>query len=554
MQRLAQFRRLCPLASLLASLVALAVPAVAQQPTADALKKAASFYQVDQVQTIHLQISAENLAKMKEALPERIYVSATFRWNDQTIENVGVRYKGNSSSKPNQPHKRSFLVKFSEFEKGRRFLGLERVALDNGIQFGSLFSEPLITAILRDLKIKSSRCNYARLYLNGKFHGIYTNVERIDTTFIKTHFTTGGALYKNHLGGPGGNLEPLPEGFNPAVGRGLPFDPKSSAAHKDARDVLRLIDRINKTPDEEFARVMEATIDLDAFLKTMAVMLYSGAFDQLTGWNPHNYYLYHDPQDERWHYLPWDLDVAFADEAFGRIPVIAGWHAAWPLAPRPPSPLVRRIIENPQLRLRYRREANLILEKYFHPKVLVPKLDANYARIKKDLAADPFPHRRATNREDESYETIVASIRDFIHRRYAIARAQLNDPGSPPRPPASRPGPRPPSEPGKRTADSPTELRVIAVTASSVTLQWKDNSEIESGHIVQRADGEKGPDLRNYMAKPGTNSTTAIDPRVVAGRTYRYRVYSVRRTPTGRQGMGASNTITVRVPEKAKQP
>ena len=135
---------------------------------------------------------------------------------------------------------------------------------------------------------------------------------------------------------------------------------------------------------------------------------------------------------------------------------------------------------------------------------------------------------------------------------YAIARAQLNDPGPPPRPPASRPGPRPSSEPGKRTADSPTELRAIAVTASSVTLQWKDNSEIESGHIVQRADGEKGPDLRNYMAKPGTNSTTAIDPRVVAGRTYRYRVYSVRRTPTGRQGMGASNTITVRVPEKAK--
>jgi hypothetical protein len=543
------------LACLLALLVALAVPvAAAQQPAAGPLEKAAAFYRPDQVQSIHLQISSANLTKMKAALPERIYVPATFRWNNQTIENVGVRYKGNSSSNPNQRHKRSFLVKFSEFEKDRRFLGLERVALDNGIQFGSLFSEPLITGILRDLKIKASRCNYARLYLNGKYHGLYTNVERLDSSFIKTHFSAGGALYKNHMGGPGGNLEPVPQRFNPTAGRGLPFEPKSAAAHKDARDVLALIDRINKTPDEDFATVMEATIDMDAFLKTMAVMLFSGAFDQLTGWAPHNYYLYHDPQGGRWHYLPWDLDVGFADNAFRHVPVIAGWHAAWPVMPRSPSPLVRRIIENPQLRSRYRREANLILENYFHPRVLLPKLDAHYARIKKDLAEDPFPHRRATNPEDESYETILASIREFIHRRYAVARAQLDDPGPPPRPAANGPGRTPPPQPGKLTADAPTELQVVVVTASSVTLQWKDNSQVEIGHIVQRADGEKGPELRNYFGKPGVNITTASDTRVVAGRTYRYRVYSVRRAPNGPQGMGVSNTVTVRIPEKAKQP
>ena len=121
---------------------------------------------------------------------------------------------------------------------------------------------------------------------------------------------------------------------------------------------------------------MEATIDLDAFLKTMAVMLYSGAFDQLTGWNPHNYYLYHDPQDERWHYLPWDLDVGFADKAFRRIPVIAGWNAAWPVAGGRPQPLIERIVDNPKLLKRYRRMADVILEKHFHPSVLLPRIDA----------------------------------------------------------------------------------------------------------------------------------------------------------------------------------
>ncbi|MCH2126745.1 MAG: CotH kinase family protein [Pirellulaceae bacterium] len=516
---------------------------------ADAREKAASFYQADKIQSIYLQISVANLAKMKAALPERIYVSATFRWQDQTIDNVGVRYKGNSSSNPNQRHKRSFLVKFSEFQEGCRFLGLERVALDNGIQFGSLFSEPLITAILRDLEIKASRCNYARLYLNGKYHGLYTNVERIDTTFTRTHFSGSGALYKNHLGGPGCNLEPLPQDFNPAVGDGLAFKPKSSAAHKDARDVLELIDRINKTPDEEFAAVMEATIDMDGFLKTMAVMLYSGAFDQLTGWNPHNYYLYHDPQSERWHYLPWDLDVAFADNAFGRIPVIAGWHAAWPLASRPTSPLVRRIIENPQLRSRYRREANLILEKYFHPRVLLSKLDANYARIKKDLAADPFPHRRVTNREDESYETIVASIRDFVRRRYETARAQLDNPGE--RPPLPRNQSRPRSEPapGKSSQDAPTELTLLVNRAAKVILTWEDNATEEAGHILQRAEGEKNGKFKNHIGRPGQDISTVADVHVVPGKIYRYRVYAVHHRPTGPEGTGVSNIVTVHVPE-----
>ncbi|MFP6621828.1 MAG: CotH kinase family protein, partial [Pirellulaceae bacterium] len=139
---------------------------------------AATFYQPDKVQEIHLQIKDVDLARLKAALPRRIYVPATFRWGTQTIKNVGVRYKGNSSSNPNQRHKRSFLIKFSEFEDGQDFLGLERVALDNGVQFGSLFSEQLITGVLRDLGIRASRCNFARLYLNGSFHGVYTNVER----------------------------------------------------------------------------------------------------------------------------------------------------------------------------------------------------------------------------------------------------------------------------------------------------------------------------------------------------------------------------------------
>ena len=516
---------------------------------------AATFYNPNQVQVIDLQIDDHQLKKMRSALPQRIYVPATFRWGDQTVENVGVRYKGNSSSHPHQPYKRSFLIKFNEFEKGQTFLGLKRVALDNGIQFGSLFSERLITPILRQLNIKASRCNYAKLYLNSQYHGVYVNVERIDSVFLKNELAGDGALYKidifDQASRWSANLEPMPPSTdgNPAS---IAFEPKSPTANHKALDVLDLIARINQTADDDFAQVMQATIEMESFLKTMAVMIFAGAFDQLTGTNPHNYYLYHHRLSNRWHYIPWDLDVGFADNAFGHIPVIGGWHAAWPMIGGSPSPLIKRMVDNPQLLARYRHWADTILETYFHPEVLLPKVNQLYAQIKADLATDPFPSRRVTNPQDQGYDSIVGSIKDFIRLRYQTARRQLDHPG--PRPPIvpvrlpchqhPEPQPCPPS------AGAPSDLRLVSVSRSAVSLQWTDNATDEGAYIVQRADGKAQRSFRNHIGQPGADITTALDSQVIPGSIYLYRVYAVRPSPLGPQGTGVSNVITVRIPDQ----
>ena len=91
---------------------------------------------------------------------------------------------------------------------------------------------------------------------------------------------------------------------------------------------------------------------------------------------------------------------------------------------------------------------------------------------------------------------------------------------------------------------------MIAKTASKVTLQWRDNADGEAGHVLQRADGENGMQFRNRVGRPGRESSIAEDTAVVAGRTYRYRVYAVHPTPDGFRGTGLSNVITVRVPDE----
>lgn len=500
------------------------------------------FYAPDSVQEVHLTIAEDDLRRMHAALPERIYVPAEFRWRDQVIPGVAVRFKGNSSSSPQQRHKRSFLVRFDEYSKGTRFLGLRRVSFDNGVQFGSLFSEPIVTEILRDLDVPVHRCNYAKLYLNRQYYGVYGNVERIDDTFLQRQYgNADGILFKVDEGGPGGDLRPAgsdPDAYSRA------FELKHGDSTLAYQQLLRFVQSVNTPARPGQAPAFLPDFETQAFLRITAVMLFAGAFDQLTGWNPHNYYLYCNPDGDRWHYLPWDLDVGFCELAFGKIHVLRDWHAAWPAPGGHPSPLLEQLIASPQLLGEYRRVAAEILENYFEPQSLCGRIDQKYALIREALESDPFPHARATNPADSGYESIVQSMKQFVVKRYATARQQLADPGERPRqerPPEAEP------QPGPASPDAPSDLAVVSVTAAGVALRWRDNADNEAGTILQRSDAAGGAEFRNLIGQPGGNITTAIDPSVKPGQTYRYRVYSIRPSPRGMSGTGVSNVVTVTV-------
>jgi hypothetical protein len=278
-------------------------------------------------------------------------------------------------------------------------------------------------------------------------------------------------------------------------------------------------------------------------------MLFAGAFDQYTGWGPHNYYLYRNPTDQRWTYIPWDLDVGFADNAFGHVPVLEGWHAAWP-APVPGRSLMEWIVSDLVLLQRYREKANAILEAWFRPDVLIPRLRALYGQIRSALQEDPYPQRRVTVPSDSGYQDIISSMETFIRKRYALARAQLDAPGNRPQPKPMSPAPdQEGPKPGPPSADAPSDLRAVKVTHSSVELRWTDHAEGEVAFVVQRGTGAQGTDFANAIGQGGQDITTASDRNVEPGMTYRYRVYAVLPTPQGPRGTGVSNVITVSIPE-----
>jgi hypothetical protein len=174
-----------------------------------------------------------------------------------------------------------------------------------------------------------------------------------------------------------------------------------------------------------------------------------------------------------------------------------------------------------------------------------------HAQIRTDLAQDPYPPRRVTVPSDRSYEDVIASMEQFIRLRYASARTQLDAPGNRPQPEPDRLSPDGEGpKPGPPSADGPTDLHTTKVTSTSLELAWTNHSEGEMAFIVQRCTGEDGMDFMNAIGQPGQNITTAIDPHVQPGKTYRYRVYAVLPTPQGPHSTGVSEILTVRVPER----
>ncbi len=506
------------------------VDAEVQTPSAASLQ--AMFYDGQRVQEMALDIEPADRQAMFDALPDRVYVPATFRWRDVELTNVGVRFKGNSSSSPDAWWKRSLLIKFGEFVDGQRFLGLRRVALDNAVQTGSVFSERLLLDVLRVEGVKCSRANYAAVTINGVFDGLFVNVERIDKSFLERVFgNRDGVLYKNHLGGAGSDLSALPRAQDYAGS----FEPKTHTDEADFSEIMALAVLLRDTPDAALVAALEARFELDPFLRLMAIMVFGGAFDQYTGMGPHNYYLYGDPATGLMSYLVWDLDVGFADNAFGRVPVIDGWNASWPLMQRP-RPLIERILSNDALRTRYLVHADRILETYFRPEQMGAALDALYAQAQPILDEDPYPPRRVTVQSDRGYPSIVASQKAFIQRRYQTARAQLDAPVT------DGPQDRGPM-PGETGPDDPTDLRVDAVDGRGVHLSWTDNSDREGLTILQRWEGEGCEGFRNHIGIEPDEPPRRVDGQVRPGVLYRYRAYAAWPTPDGPQGSGTSNVV-----------
>jgi hypothetical protein len=234
------------------------------------------------------------------------YFAASFEWGEYRFDNVGVRFKGNSSYNVNG-RKKPFRIKLNEFVKGQKIESMASFSLSNGWNDPSMVREPAYYQIARAMGLKASRANYAALYINGEYWGLYVLTEVVNSDFLKTQFGKNedtGNMYKGNIGASFAYLGEDPAPYKSA------WEKQSNEELDDWSDLIALCKLINDTPAEELRAKIEAVMDIDSVLAALALDNATVNLDSYVGMGQ-NFYIYRRPSDSRWVWIPWDPSLAF---------------------------------------------------------------------------------------------------------------------------------------------------------------------------------------------------------------------------------------------------
>ena len=281
------------------------------------------FFNPDVLQRIELWLNEADWEKLKASFQENTYYPADLTWNGVTVANVGIRSRGLGSRRAQKPGLR---VDMDRYSSGRQFLGLKSFVLDNLSQDFSGIKETVAMRFFTRLGIPAPRETHARLYVNGRYAGLYALVESVDKTMMGRVFGSVGDNIQNDgylfeynyvLDSPWRFDYP---GESLAAYR-LRFDIKTNESHAESLiwgPIEELVRLVNNTPASSFEQTINPRLDLAAFVRYIAAQNFMAQDDGFNGYaGMNNFYFYRLENSTTHVFIGWDEDVAFHSSDFG---------------------------------------------------------------------------------------------------------------------------------------------------------------------------------------------------------------------------------------------
>ncbi len=297
--------------------------------------------------------------------------------------------------------KKGFLGSLSEtrpslkvrFDQGgdQLWRGLDRLTLNNSRQDASRLNTCLAYEVFRSAGVPAPRCSYAQVWVNGESLGLYANVESVREPFLTAQF---GDPTGEHWEGTVSDFR------TEYIGT---FEDKNDAA-KDSDgaslDAIRAI--LEDAPDETLLDDLDAWIDVDAYLTFWATEILVGHWDGYAS-NTNNYFLYRDPADDRFDFMPWGTDAVLHGSASA---VAAN------------GILARRLYLHDDGRQAYLDRMQELLDTVWDEDGLLAEVD----RLEDLVGA-------IASEDNDGFADSVDGIREFLTVRRSDVQSQLDDGG-----------------------------------------------------------------------------------------------------------------------------
>ncbi len=288
------------------------IVALAAIPSLATAQTTSDFFDPNTLQEIRIEIRPSDWALLKQNYRDNTYYACDFHWifkgKDMGLQEIGIRSRGQGSRSGVKP---SLRVDFNRYESGQSFLGLKAVVLRANTQDASMMHERVSMELLRKMGQPAvSRETHTKLYVNGDYVGLYTIVEEVDKTFIKSIYNdTSGDLYSYQYQ-DGWLFED--RGTNPATYSPLPFKPEIDNQPNQLSAIVGLVQAINKSSDAQFQSAMSQYIDWNEFLTEIATENYLAEQDGIIGdYGMNNFDVYRLPSKTLFIFIPWDKSNTF---------------------------------------------------------------------------------------------------------------------------------------------------------------------------------------------------------------------------------------------------
>ena len=224
--------------------------------------------------------------------------------NGVEYDSVGVKYKGNSTYSANNA-KNPLNIKLDYIIDSQDYDDFYTLKLSNGDKDPSFVREVLSYEITRKY-MQAPLSNYAKVYINGSYYGLFSSSESINKKFVSEHFLSDedNPLFKcnpvSTFNG-GSSLEYL--GTNEASY----YDFYELQTDQGWTEMISLTNAIENDPSN-----VEDVLDIDRAIWMVALDNILVNLDSYIGPFKQNYYLFYD-DNGRWDAIKWDYN-----ESFGR--------------------------------------------------------------------------------------------------------------------------------------------------------------------------------------------------------------------------------------------
>ncbi len=278
------------------------------------------------------------------------YFNATVTIDNEKIENVAIRKKGFIGSLSSlKPSIKLNYGKGDEYD-GRTFNGRKRFILNNNIQDPADIKQCLSYEIFSRAGVASPRCNFAKVTAQGKNLGTYTHVEAIKKPFLASAF-----------GDDSGNLYEISRDGDFNTERLDYIDAKTNEKANDRSDLSAILAAL-ELDDAILWQELDKLINLEQFINFAAVEALVGHTDGYTGFQ-NNVYLYKNPSDQRFYFIPWGTDQSFRETHVYGAPV--------PSSVLLGSELMVRLWQLPEFQQQYDQRMLELLDTIWHEDQLV---------------------------------------------------------------------------------------------------------------------------------------------------------------------------------------